>query len=144
MSDGTFRLATNRRIRVLIADDHDTIRQQIQEIICLHPLVEVCAFAKDGTEAVQKALELKPDFVILDISMPGLNGLDAATRIRQIVPDAKIIMLSMHESPDLEAAALRAGADAVVSKALAAQLLLSAIDRLNSADMAESDATRAE
>jgi DNA-binding NarL/FixJ family response regulator len=144
MSDRTFQMTANRRIRVLIADDHEIIRKQIGEIICRHPLVEVCAFAKDGTEAVQKSLELKPDFVILDISMPGLNGLDAATRIRQIVPDAKVIMLSMHDSPDLEAAALRAGADAIVSKALAAQLLLSEIDRLNSVDLAEPGTAKAE
>jgi DNA-binding NarL/FixJ family response regulator len=109
MSKGAFRLAGKKRIRVLIADDHDVIREQIQEIICQNPLVEVCAFAKDGMEAVEKASELRPDFVILDISMPGLNGLDAAAQIRRIVPNSKVIMLSMHESPHLEAAALRAG-----------------------------------
>jgi len=144
MSDGAFRLAANQRIRVLIADDHDMIREQIREIICRHPLVEVCAFAKNGTEAVQKARELKPDFVILDISMPGLNGLEAATQIRQIVPRAKVIMLSMHESPHLEAAALRAGADAIVSKSRASEVLLSAIHRLSSTGTAEPGAPAAE
>jgi two-component system, NarL family, response regulator NreC len=137
MIDGKFRLAATKRLRVLIADDHDVIREQIQEIICRHPQVEVCAFAKDGMEAVEKASELKPDFVILDISMPGLNGLDAAAQIREIVPKAKLIMLSMHESHHLEAAALRAGADAIVSKALAGDLLLSAIHQLTPKDTAE-------
>lgn len=144
MSDGTFQLAADRRIRVLIADDHDVIREQIREIVCRHPLVEVCAFAKDGMEAVQKAIELKPDVVILDISMPGLNGLEAATQIRQIVPDAKVIMLSMHESPHLEDVALRAGADAIVSKARAADVLLGAIRRLSSTNMAKPSGPTAE
>jgi DNA-binding NarL/FixJ family response regulator len=137
MSNGPFRSARKKRLRVLIADDHDVIREQIQEIICRHPQVEVCAFAKDGMEAVDKASHLKPDFVILDISMPGLNGLDAAAQIRKIVPKSKVIMLSMHESHHLEAAALRAGADAIISKALAGELLLTAIHQLTSKDAAE-------
>ncbi|HEX3371449.1 MAG TPA: response regulator transcription factor [Candidatus Acidoferrales bacterium] len=144
MSNGPLRSASTKRLRVLIADDHDAIREQIQEIVRQHPRLEVCAVARDGIEAVEKATELKPDFVILDISMPGLNGLDAATQIRRIVPKAKVIMLSMHESPHLEAAALRAGADTIISKALAGNLLLSAIHRLASADAAEAGAASAE
>jgi DNA-binding NarL/FixJ family response regulator len=144
MSEGLLSLPGQKKIRVLIADDHDAVRGQIQEIICQHPLVEVCALAKDGMEAVEKASELKPDFVILDISMPGLNGLDAAAQIRKIVPKAKVIMLSMHESPQLEAAALRAGADAIVSKALAGDLLLNAIHQLTAKDAAPPGVAAAE
>jgi len=124
------RVASIPAIRTLIADDNEVVRAQIGEILTRNPALEICGRSKDGAEAVNMARELRPNFVILDISMPGLNGLEAASQIRQLMPSAKIVILSMHESPQMEAAALRAGADAIVSKRLAADALISAIHRL--------------
>lgn len=124
------RVPSVRAIRTLIADDNEMVRAQICEILTTIPALEICGHSKDGAEAVDMVRELRPDFVILDISMPGLNGFEAARQIRQLTPSVKIVIISMHESPDLEAAALRVGADAIVSKRLAANSLISAMDRL--------------
>ncbi|HWF12597.1 MAG TPA: response regulator transcription factor [Candidatus Acidoferrales bacterium] len=134
MVEDNYRVPSVHAIRTLIADDNEMVRTQIGEILTTNPALEICGRSKDGSEAVDMVRELRPNFVILDISMPGLNGFEAASQIRQLMPSVKIVILSMHESPQLEAAALRAGADAIVSKRLAAESLISAIDRLFFAD----------
>jgi DNA-binding NarL/FixJ family response regulator len=130
MAEDTNRNPPACTIRTLIADDHQLVRTHISEILRENPIFQICGHAKDGTEAVDKVRQLVPDFVILDISMPGLNGLEVARQIRQIAPSAKIIILTMHESPHLETAALQAGANAIVSKRLATQSLTIAMDHL--------------
>lgn len=130
-------MAANKKIippdcafRILIADDHELMRAGVRTILSTYPLWKICGEAENGREAVDKVRELTPDLVILDISMPVLNGIDAAREMRQIAPATKIIILTMHESPQLESAALQAGADAVLTKRMAASSLAIAIDGL--------------
>ena len=79
-------------MRILIADDHELVRRGLRSILVARAEWEVCAEAADGREAIEKAKELKPDVVLLDITMPHVNGLDAARIIRRDVPHAKVII----------------------------------------------------
>jgi DNA-binding NarL/FixJ family response regulator len=97
-------------LRILIADDHDLLRRGVRTLLESRPNWEVCGEAKTGREAVQMADELKPDIIILDISMPDLNGVEAAKRIRKASAAAEVLILSMHYSEQL----IREIVDAVV------------------------------
>jgi DNA-binding NarL/FixJ family response regulator len=90
-----------KMLRILVADDHDLMRRGIKALLQSHAGWEVCGEAHTGREAVAKAEELKPDVVILDISMPDLNGVDAAKRIRKSSPDTEVLILSVHYSDQL-------------------------------------------
>jgi len=103
-------------MRILIADDNVWIRRGVMSILAPVPDWVVCGEAKDGTEAVQRAAELLPDLVLLDVSMPGLNGLDVARLLRAKVPATKILIMSQHDPAFLTSRALEAGADACVDK----------------------------
>jgi DNA-binding NarL/FixJ family response regulator len=103
-------------MRVVLADDHEIVRKGIRAIINGHPPWTVCGEAENGQQAIDLVLELKPDLVVLDISMPVMNGLQAAARIRQLAPSTKILILSMHDSQQVEHGALAAGADAFLTK----------------------------
>ena len=87
-----------KALRILIADDHDLMRRGIKGMLQSRPGWEVCGEAHNGREAVAKAQELKPDIAILDISMPDLNGVDAARKIRKESPNTEILILSVHYS----------------------------------------------
>ena len=91
-------------IRILIADDYEDWRHEVRLLLQVRPELQVICEALDGPEAVQKAEELKPDLILLDIGLPKLNGIEAARRIRQLSPDSKIIFL-MDNSPDVVKAA---------------------------------------
>lgn len=107
---------------VLVVDDHELMRQGIRRV--LEGRYVICGEAANGKEAVEKSIALKPDVVILDISMPVLSGLDAARQIRATVPATKILLLSMHDLPQLEREAKDSGADTFLTKtALVSQLL---------------------
>ncbi len=86
----------DRPVGVLIADDHTIVREGLAKLLEAEPWIRVVGQARDGREAVQKAEELRPDVVILDIGMPVLNGIEAARRIRKVLPDTRIVILSMH------------------------------------------------
>src|SRR5580658_5420307 len=88
-------------LRILIADDHDLLRRGVKTLLLSHAGWEVCGEAKTGREAVALAEGLKPDIVVLDISMPDLNGVEAARRIRKASPNTEILVLSMHFSDQL-------------------------------------------
>jgi DNA-binding NarL/FixJ family response regulator len=103
-------------LRILLADDYDGIRLVLKQFLGTVPNCEVCGEATNGTDAVLKARELAPDLVILDISMPKQSGLEAARRIRQELPKAKIIIMSQHDPAQLLPSAREAGADACVDK----------------------------
>ena len=92
--------------------------------------LEICGEASDGEEAVRKAEELHPDMVILDLTMPGLNGVGAAEKIRKILPDVPILILSMHESVSLLETFRRIGVQGYVPKTQASEKLLEAVDAL--------------
>jgi two-component system, NarL family, response regulator NreC len=104
------------RVRVLIADDHTLVRRGIRAILEMHPEWEVCGEASSGPEAVDKAKELLPDVIIMDISMPGPSGLDATREIRDTLPQMGVLIVSMHESRELISAARDAGARGYLSK----------------------------
>ena len=115
-------------IRVLIVDDFENWRCQIQLLLQARPAWHVIAEASDGSEAVQQAQDLKPDLILLDISLPKLNGIEAARRIRQCSPSSKIIFLSQNNDLDVVRAAVGTGALGYVLKTDAGRELLPAVD----------------
>ncbi|MGA8274483.1 MAG: response regulator transcription factor, partial [Candidatus Sulfotelmatobacter sp.] len=104
------------KCRILIADDHEVVRRGLASLLMAHEGWEVIAQATDGREAVEKAKELKPDFVILDIGMPNLNGLAATRQLAQHDPTFKIIVLTVVDSDHVIREALDAGARGFVLK----------------------------
>jgi DNA-binding NarL/FixJ family response regulator len=116
------------RVRVLVADDFDTVRKGVCAILSSREGIEVCAEAANGEEAVRKARELKPDVVIMDFSMPVMDGLEASKKILQAFPGMAILMFSMHKTEALTQAAKNAGVSGFVTKGESAQNLLQAVD----------------
>ncbi|MBI4303588.1 MAG: response regulator transcription factor [Chloroflexi bacterium] len=97
-------------MRVLIADDHAIFREGLRALLEAQPDIEVVGEAKDGEEAVKATEELKPDIVLMDITMPVMNGLEATRLIKQRAPDVKVLVLTMHENDDYFFKILEAGA----------------------------------
>ncbi|HEY5617798.1 MAG TPA: response regulator transcription factor [Vicinamibacterales bacterium] len=116
-------------VRILIADDHEVVRQGVRTVLEGHPGWVVCGEASTGREAVAKAIDLRPDVVVLDISMPQLNGLEATRQLRRAVP-AKILILTVHESDQVVTEVLDAGAHGYLLKADAGRKLVEAIRAL--------------
>jgi DNA-binding NarL/FixJ family response regulator len=106
--------------RLLIVDDHEVVRSGVRKLFTNHGSLEVCGEAKDGMEAIRMVPALSPDVVLLDLSMPGMNGFETAERIRLIAPSIRIVFFSIHEIP---ASARWVGADAFVSKSATLQEL---------------------
>jgi len=117
-------------MRILVADDNEWVRRGVIKILSPMSHWEICGEAKDGTEAVQRATELRPDLVLLDVSMPGLGGLEVARRLREQVPAAKILMMSQHDPAILLPHAKEAGAHDCVDKTHLSTELLPSIARV--------------
>jgi DNA-binding NarL/FixJ family response regulator len=115
-------------IRILVADDYERWRRQVRSLLQARPEWQVIAEATDGPETVQKAEELKPDLILLDIGLPKLSGIEAARQIRQLSPNSKIIFLSMYNSPDVVQTGLSTGARGYVRKTDVKRELLPAMD----------------
>src|SRR5258706_16172198 len=115
-------------IRILVADDYEGWRRQVRLLLQARPEWQVIAEASDRSEAIQKAEELKPDLILLDISLPELNGIEAARRIRQLSPSSKIVFLSQNNDRDVVRAALSTGALGYVHKTDAQNEALPAVD----------------
>jgi DNA-binding NarL/FixJ family response regulator len=113
--------------RILVVDDFATWREQVRAVLQSRLDLKVVAEAQDGLEAVRKAEELKPDIILLDIGMPTLNGMEAAERISNIVPDAKILFVTQENDPEVAATALSNGAKGLVLKINAHRELLPAV-----------------
>lgn len=113
--------------RVLIVDDHAFIRRGVQTILHAFPEWEFCGEAENGKEAIRLADELKPEVIIMDVSMPGLNGIEATRAIRKMQPGVKIVLLTLHESAELLRSAFRAGASGYLLKTDAEQELVKAL-----------------
>ena len=122
------RAGPSDNLRILVADDQEAIRKRVRSILVSKREFEVCAEAPNGREAVEKARELKPDLIILDITMPELNGLDAARLIRQFSPETPIVILSVHKSRQLMYEAQKIGVQGYVTKEDANQDLIRAVD----------------
>jgi DNA-binding NarL/FixJ family response regulator len=114
--------------RILIADDHYIVRQGVRSILTARPEWEVCGEAASGQEAVEAAMSQRPDVIVMDITMPGMNGLEASRRINNMDLGAAIIVLTMHEFAALSKDIRRTGAKGYVQKARAARDLVEAID----------------
>ena len=99
--------------RVLVADDHAVVRSGLKHLLEEQPGVEVCCEATTGVEAVENVKKTKPDMVLLDLTMPDMNGLDAARQIREISPNTDILVLSMHYTEEIAREVLRSGARGV-------------------------------
>jgi DNA-binding NarL/FixJ family response regulator len=117
-------------MRILIADDNELIRRGVADMLANEANVEVCGEAHDGMDALQKAQELQPDLVLLDISMPGITGFESARLLRQSIPHIKILIMSFGDQLQLLPRALEAGANECVDKARLASDLLGAINSL--------------
>ena len=115
-------------VRVLLVDDYEDWRNYVRSLLRTRPELQLVGEASDGVEAVQMAGELKPDMILLDIGLPKLNGIESARRIKQLVPDCKIIFLTQDNSLDVVQEALSTGALDYVYKAHAQSDLLPAID----------------
>jgi DNA-binding NarL/FixJ family response regulator len=113
---------------ILLVDDFEPWRRLICLIVKKEPGLKITCEASDGLEAVQKAEELRPDLILLDIGLPHINGIEAARRIRQVSPNSKIVFLTMDNSPDTAQAALSTGAQGFVHKIRAQSELLPAIE----------------
>jgi DNA-binding NarL/FixJ family response regulator len=118
-----------KRVRILIADDHDVVRRGVRAVLEGQAGWVICGEASTGREAVTKAIDLQPDVVVLDISMPELNGLEATRQIRRSV-STRILILTVHESDQVVAEVLEAGAHGYVLKSDAGRVLVDAIRAL--------------
>jgi DNA-binding NarL/FixJ family response regulator len=114
-------------IQILVADDHEVVRQGIRSLLEAHPDWNVCCEAVTGREAVAKATEDRPDVVILDVSMPEMNGLEAARQIRRAVPTAKILVLTVHEIDQLVQDFIDVGVHGFLLKADTGRMLVDAV-----------------
>jgi DNA-binding NarL/FixJ family response regulator len=118
-------------LRILVADDHDIIRRGLKQLLTAKPGWEVVAEAKNGREAVALAEQFKPDVVVMDISMPELNGLEAARQIRKQLPKTEIVILTLHFSDQLVHDIVEAGARAYIMKSDADRDLVAAVEALS-------------
>jgi signal transduction histidine kinase/CheY-like chemotaxis protein len=119
--------ADRERVKVLLVDDHAVVRQGLSAMLNLHEDVEVIDEASDGEEAIGKARELQPEVILMDVSMPTMDGIEATRHIRSELPHIRIIGLSMHDKQDLAERMIEAGASAYCTKDGDSRLLLSAI-----------------
>ena len=116
-----------RKARLLVVDDHPVIRRAICCALQSHPYVEVCGEASDGGQAIEEAKKLKPDVVVIDVTMPVLNGFEAAREIKKILPESAIIIFSQNFGPRFVDEAKKVGARAYVAKKKA-EVLVSAVE----------------
>jgi DNA-binding NarL/FixJ family response regulator len=101
---------------VLVVDDSPLMRRMVCDVLESESGFKIVGEAEDGREAIQKAKQLQPDLVILDLGMPVMNGLDAASAIKRAVSDVRVILFTLYSDPDVERTARSMGIDAVISK----------------------------
>lgn len=118
------------RLSILVADDHELVRRGITSLLSGRRGWKICGEAGSGEQAVQLAARLKPDIAILDISMPGMDGLVATRLIREQSPRTRVMLLTLHDSPEVLQSLLRAGAQGYVLKSDAGNVLVQAVEML--------------
>lgn len=116
------------QVRILIADDHEVVRHGVRELLASQPGWEVVHEAASGRDALKLIEESRPDIAVLDLSMPQLNGMDAARQVRRVSPDTKVIIFTMHETEELVREVFRSGAQAYVLKSDAGTHLVAAVN----------------
>jgi DNA-binding NarL/FixJ family response regulator len=117
-------------VRILVVDDHDIIRRGLKQLLASRPGWEVCGEAKTGQEAVALAEQLQPEIVVMDVSMPEMNGLEAARKIHNLFPKMGILILTLHFSDQLVRDIVAAGARAYILKSDAARDLVTGVEAL--------------
>ena len=119
-----------KAIRVLVADDHEVVREGVRALIARQPDMEVCGLASTGRESVELAGKAKPDVVVLDLTMPELDGLEVIRHIRKALPNTEVVVFSAHPPEDLIEEVFDAGAKSYIEKTSASKDLVSAIRSL--------------
>lgn len=115
------------KIKILVVDDHTIMREGIRALLGLYDDIEIVGEASEGNEAIEKARELAPDVIIMDIAMPGMDGLEATRRIRKKTPAAKVLVLTQYDNKEYILSVIKAGAAGYVPKrALSSELVLAA------------------
>jgi CheY-like chemotaxis protein len=133
---GSIAVGTRHKIRVLLVDDHAVLRAGMASLLSEEPDMEVVGEAGDGQTAVELAVELQPEVILMDVTMPRLNGIEATRRIVALLPQTWIIGLSMHDQENMAQAMRKAGARAYLSKDGQCETLLAAIrDRRSRASL---------
>jgi DNA-binding NarL/FixJ family response regulator len=117
-----------KTVRILLVDDNEPFRRFVASALCKKPDLQVVGEAGDGFEALQQAEALQPDLILLDIGLPGLNGLEVARRMGKLAPNARIIFLTQESSADVVCAALSLGGWGYVAKMQAGKELLVAVE----------------
>jgi DNA-binding NarL/FixJ family response regulator len=130
-------------IRILVVDDNERVRKGVVALLATKADFEVCGEAKDGPEAIQKARELTPDLVLLDVSMPGISGLETTRLLRQENKDVKILIMSQNDPGPLSVGAIQAGAQGCVDKGRLSTDLLSSIQKIAGNPGTQESATKA-
>jgi two-component system response regulator NreC len=115
------------KIRILLADDHTILRAGLKMMLNAQPDMEVIGEAQDGRQAIHEALRHQPDVVLMDITMPDINGIEATRQIKRMLPDVKVLVLTMHENDEYVFQALRAGASGYILKEAADTELITAL-----------------
>ena len=119
-----------KALRILLADDHEVVRLGMRALLGVRPEWEICAEAANGREAVELAKQTKPDVVVMDISMPELNGLEATRQILKALPRAEVLILTLHESEQLVRRVVESGARAYILKSDAGRNLVEGVAAL--------------
>jgi len=127
--------------KILVADDHEVVRQGIRMILEARPDWEICGEAENGQEAIRLASELRPDVIIMDITMPVMSGLDAARELSKLQLPSRVLIFTMHESKSLDSSVRKVGADGYVVKSRASRDLIEALERLLSGGTFFNDAS---
>jgi len=123
-----FPQSAKKQVRILIVDDHEVMRLGMRNLLESRSDWSICGEAADGRQAIEKALQLHPDVIIMDITMPGMNGLEAANQIARTQPEIPIILFSLHLSEDVISHFQRDGIRGAVSKGDAARDLVEAVE----------------
>jgi DNA-binding NarL/FixJ family response regulator len=122
---------TDRHLRILLVDDQPNVRRAVRNMLASRSEWEICGEAADGREAIELTRQLRPDVVIMDVSMPGLNGLDATRRIHELFPSSQILILTFHDFPGFGQIARDAGAQGCVLKGDANEFLVQAVESVS-------------
>ena len=116
-----------KKIRILLADDHTILRAGLKMMLNAQPDMEIVGEAQDGRQAINEAQRLQPDIVLMDITMPDINGIEATRQIKKLLPDTRVLVLTMHEHDEYVFQALRAGASGYMLKEAVPTELITAL-----------------